>query len=38
MFDIFCKWQVLFSGNPDQTPFENIRSVISRNILDGVAW
>ena len=38
IFDVFRNWQVLFSGTPDQTPFDNIRSVIGGNILDGVAW
>ncbi|KZR71990.1 hypothetical protein PMIT1318_01800 [Prochlorococcus marinus str. MIT 1318] len=38
IFDVFRNWQVLFSGNPDQAPFDKIRSVIGGNILDGVAW
>ena len=38
IFDVFRNWQVLFSGNPGQAPFDKIRSVIGGNILDGVAW
>jgi len=38
IFDVFRNWQVLFSGNPDQTPFETLdfRLVaISRMALHG---